>query len=126
MPDPKDKELNPQPTAEAAWFIKPVGSPPEINGPGSSGRKGAGLETEGTASEADTPPSMMAQLTKRLQAHPLERGLERQGLISRETQMTKEVTQKLDILLDLKMIILSEVSQTEKDKYPTISLICRI
>ena len=28
--------------------------------------------------------------------------------------------------MDLEMIILSELSQTEKDKYPMISLICRI
>ena len=28
--------------------------------------------------------------------------------------------------MDLEMIILSEVSQKEKDKYPTISLICGI
>ena len=28
--------------------------------------------------------------------------------------------------MDLEIIILSEVSQTEKDKYHTISLICRI
>ena len=28
--------------------------------------------------------------------------------------------------IDLEMIILSEVSQTEKDKYPLISIICGI
>ena len=28
--------------------------------------------------------------------------------------------------MDLKIIILSEVSQTEKDKYHTISFICRL
>ena len=28
--------------------------------------------------------------------------------------------------MDLEIIILSEVSQTEKDKYPTISLVCGI
>ena len=28
--------------------------------------------------------------------------------------------------MDLKIVILSEVSQTEKEKYPMISLICRI
>ena len=38
----------------------------------------------------------------------------------------KEIMPFAATWMDLEMIILSEVSQTEKDKYHTISLICEI
>ena len=38
----------------------------------------------------------------------------------------KEIGSFVETWMDLEMIILSEVSQTEKDKYHMISLICGI
>ena len=38
----------------------------------------------------------------------------------------KEILYFVTVRMDLENMVLSEISQSEKDKYPMISLICRI
>ena len=63
---------------------------------------------------------------------PIDRGMDKEDVVPIHTVKCYSAMKKNEIMplaatwVDPEMIILSEVSQTEKDKYHMISLICGI